>query len=89
MHECGVRGFLESEHLGFSLLQLIPNLLRDLGQVNESLVSGRSWERVSGLLEAREWKMSVNNPTVGYGAFEGHRRRGAPVPRFGSRDVKL
>ena len=43
MHECGVRGFLESEHLGFSLLQLIPNLLRDLGQVNESLVSGRSW----------------------------------------------
>lgn len=55
---------------GLSLLQLTPTLLRDLGQVNESLISGRSWERVSGLLKAWEWKMSVNNPTVGCSAFE-------------------
>lgn len=52
-------------------------------------LGGPGFPGVSGLLEAREWKMSVNSPTVGCGAFEGHRRRGAPVPRFGPRGVKL
>lgn len=66
-----LRVFLGSEHLGFSWLLLTPRLLRDLKQVNESRVSGRSQERVSRLLKVWEWKkMSVNDASVSCGAFE-------------------
>lgn len=52
------------------MLHLTPTLLRDLEQVSESFVSGRSWEIVSGLLKVWERKLSVNSPSVGCGAFE-------------------
>lgn len=77
--------------LGFSWLLLTPRLLRDLKQVNESLVSGRSQERVSGLLRVWEWKkMSVNGASVSCGAFEwGSERNQKTMPRLGCWDVRL